>query len=104
MDGGAACGGAKEIVDRAKACELAHAVSVPDPRRQAGREPGRRDRAILEFLYATGIRVGELVNIDVSDIDLRERLVRVLGKRKKERIVPFHEHSLQALLLYLSQS
>lgn len=65
---------------------------------------GRRDRAILEFLYATGIRVGELVNIDLTDVDLQERLVRVFGKRRKERIVPFHEHSLQALLLYLTQS
>ena len=65
---------------------------------------GRRDRAILEFLYATGIRVGELVNIDVTDIDLRERMVRVFGKRRKERIVPFHEHALQSLLLYLSHT
>lgn len=65
---------------------------------------GRRDRAILEFLYATGIRVGELVNIDLSDIDLRERMVRVFGKRRKERIVPFHEHALQALLHYLDGS
>jgi len=65
---------------------------------------GRRDRAILEFLYATGIRVGELVNIDLGDIDLRERMVRVFGKRRKERIVPFHDQALQALLLYLSGS
>ena len=65
---------------------------------------GRRDRAILEFLYATGIRVGELVGINVSDIDLREKTVRVFGKRRKERIVPFHEHALQALLHYLAES
>ncbi|MGI8812126.1 MAG: tyrosine recombinase XerC [Pyrinomonadaceae bacterium] len=65
---------------------------------------GRRDRAIIEFLYATGIRVGELVNIDLKDIDLREKLVRVTGKRKKQRIVPFHEHALQALALYLDQT
>ena len=58
---------------------------------------GRRDRAILEFLYATGIRVGELVGIDLTDIDFRERLVRVTGKRKKQRIVPFGEPALQAL-------
>src|SRR4029453_11607165 len=42
---------------------------------------GRRERAICEFLYATGIRVGELVNIDLKDIDFRSRLVRVTGKR-----------------------
>jgi integrase/recombinase XerC len=65
---------------------------------------GRRDRAILEFLYATGIRVGELVNIDLKDIDFRERMVRVMGKRKKQRIVPFHEHALQALMQYLNEA
>ena len=65
---------------------------------------GRRDRAIIEFLYATGIRVGELVNVNLKDIDFRERLVRVTGKRKKQRIVPFHEHALQALMHYLSET
>ena len=75
-------------------------IEAPDPHTPLG----RRDRAILEFLYATGIRVGELVGINVSDIDLRERTVRVFGKRRKERIVPFHEHALQALLHYLAES
>ena len=65
---------------------------------------GRRDRAILEFLYATGIRVSELVGIDLGDLDLRERMVRVIGKRKKERVVPFHEHALQALMHYLNET
>ncbi|MBV9215595.1 MAG: tyrosine recombinase XerC [Acidobacteria bacterium] len=65
---------------------------------------GRRDRAILEFLYATGIRVSELVGIDIGDIDFRERLVRVTGKRKKERIVPFGEPAAQALMHYLEET
>jgi integrase/recombinase XerC len=65
---------------------------------------GRRDRAILEFLYATGIRVGELVGINIADVDFRERLVRVTGKRKKQRIVPFGEPAAQALMLYLEES
>jgi len=65
---------------------------------------GRRDRAILEFLYATGIRVGELVNINLGDIDVRERTARVFGKRRKERIVPFHDHALQALMLYIDST
>ncbi len=65
---------------------------------------GRRDRAILEFLYATGIRVGELVNIDLADIDFRERMVRVTGKRKKQRIVPFGEPAQQAVLVYLEKA
>ncbi len=62
---------------------------------------GRRDRAILEFLYATGIRVGELVGINIADVDFRERMVRVTGKRKKQRIVPFGEPASQAVTLYL---
>ena len=65
---------------------------------------GRRDRAILEFLYATGIRVGELVGIDLGDVDLRERMVRVTGKRKKQRIVPFGEPAAQAVTLYLEST
>ena len=65
---------------------------------------GRRDRAIIEFLYATGIRVGELVGIDLADIDFREKMVRVSGKRKKERIVPFGEPALQAVMLYLDST
>ncbi|HTK37609.1 MAG TPA: tyrosine recombinase XerC [Pyrinomonadaceae bacterium] len=65
---------------------------------------GRRDRAIIEFLYATGIRVGELVNINLGDIDFREKLVRVTGKRKKQRIVPFGEPALHALMHYLEET
>lgn len=65
---------------------------------------GRRDRAIIEFLYATGIRVGELVGINISDVDFREKLVWVTGKRKKQRIVPFGEPALQAVMLYLDQT
>jgi integrase/recombinase XerC len=65
---------------------------------------GRRDRAIIEFLYATGIRVGELVSINLQDIDFREKLVRVTGKRRKQRIVPFGEPALQALMHYLEET
>lgn len=48
-----------------------------------------RDRAVLELLYATGCRVGELVGLDVDDVDLEERTARVVGKGDKERVVPF---------------
>jgi integrase/recombinase XerC len=65
---------------------------------------GRRDRAILEFLYATGVRVGELVNLNLKDIDFREKLVRVTGKRKKQRILPFGEPAAQALMYYLNET
>jgi integrase/recombinase XerC len=63
---------------------------------------GRRDRAILEFLYATGVRVSELTKLDIRDVDFRNKTVRVQGKRRKERIVPFGDPALHALVDYLS--
>ncbi len=63
---------------------------------------GKRDRAILEFLYGTGMRVSELVKLNLRDVDFRNKLVRVMGKRRKERIVPFGDPALHALMQYLS--
>ena len=63
---------------------------------------GKRDRAILELLYGTGVRVSELTKLDVRDIDFQNKLVRVTGKRRKQRIVPFGDPALHALLQYLS--
>jgi integrase/recombinase XerC len=63
---------------------------------------GRRDRAILEFLYGTGVRVSELTKLDLHDIDFKNKLIRVTGKRRKQRIVPFGEPALHALVGYLS--
>jgi tyrosine recombinase XerC len=58
-------------------------------------------RAVLELLYATGIRCSELVGLDLAEIDFEARMVRVLGKGRKERIVPFGGSAHQALLRYL---
>lgn len=60
-----------------------------------------RARAILELLYGTGIRCGELVGLDLDALDLASGLVRVLGKGSKERIVPFGGRAKEALRLYL---
>jgi integrase/recombinase XerC len=60
-----------------------------------------RDRAILELLYGGGLRVAELVGLDVGDVDLAQRLARVLGKRRKERIVPFGQPAAAALAAWL---
>lgn len=62
---------------------------------------GRRDRSIFEFLYGSGLRVGELVGLDLADVDQKQRLLRVRGKGKKERIVPFGRKALEALMVYL---
>ncbi|HSG81802.1 MAG TPA: tyrosine-type recombinase/integrase, partial [Gemmatimonadota bacterium] len=62
-----------------------------------------RDRALLEFMYATGVRISELVNLRIRDLDMEERLVRVQGKGSKERIVPFGEVARAALDAYLRE-
>lgn len=62
---------------------------------------GKRDRAILEFLYATGCRVEELTKLDLEDVDFRNETVRLKGKRRKERIVPFGSKAKEALQAYL---
>jgi integrase/recombinase XerC len=63
-----------------------------------------RDAAILELLYAAGLRVGELVSLDLEDIDLRGGIVRVLGKGNKERLVPFGSKAARALERWIDRS
>lgn len=62
-----------------------------------GSAVGARDVAVLELLYATGIRVGELCGLDIDDVDDERRVVRVLGKGRKERSVPYGRPAAQAL-------
>ncbi|TSD65432.1 tyrosine recombinase XerC [Aeromicrobium piscarium] len=76
--------------------EVIDAVPADDP-------VGWRDLAILEVLYATGVRVGELTGADLDDVDRERRVLRVLGKGRKERTVPYGVPAAEALERWLSQ-
>lgn len=64
---------------------------------------GQRDQAILELFYATGIRVSELINLKIDDINMENQMVKCLGKGSKERIIPFGSKAHQSLSLYLKE-
>jgi len=68
---------------------------------QKGKLNSPRDKAIFEILYSTGIRVSELVGLNVDDVDFFGNIIKVMGKGKKERMVPIGEHALGALKEYL---
>ena len=78
--------------------EVALLIEQADPQ-----EPlGARDRAFLELMYASGLRISELVGIDIDDLELRARLVKVHGKGSKERIVPFGSKAEAALRVWMN--
>ena len=77
--------------------EMSTLLSTPDD----GEPLGRRDRAILELFYASGLRLSELVSLDVEDVNLSARMVRVMGKGAKERIVPFNDATKKAVAAWL---
>jgi integrase/recombinase XerC len=83
-----------EVLPEEEAAALVEAPSLAEPLVM-------RDRAMLELLYASGLRVSELVGLDRSGLDLAQGLVRVLGKRRKERIVPVGRPALEALRRWL---
>jgi len=64
---------------------------------------GRRDRAILELFYASGLRLSELAGLGLDDLNLSARMVRVLGKGGKERLVPFNTNTAKAIRAYLAE-
>ena len=78
--------------------EMSQLLEMPD----ASQPLGRRDRAILELFYASGLRLSELVGLDLDDVNLSARVVRVLGKGGKERIVPFNRTTEAALRAWLA--
>jgi integrase/recombinase XerC len=77
--------------------EAASVVEAPE----GDEAPRARDRALLELLYATGLRVSARVGLDLSDVDLSSRQLRTLGKGRKERIVPFGEKAASAVRAWL---
>jgi tyrosine recombinase XerC len=76
---------------------LGRLLDAPDVTTDAG----LRDRAILELLYASGLRISELTGLDVDDIDFGQGAVRAMGKGSKERIVPLHPLALERIHAYL---
>lgn len=79
--------------------EVARVLEQPDPSTPAG----LRDRAVLETLYGAGVRVSEMVGLDVDDLDLEEGSLRVLGKGGKERDVPIGRFGCEAVAAYLTR-
>ena len=95
----------KKLPHRITSAELAALLSVNTPHDDEGRALAQtpiqmRDQAILELLYATGLRVSEAASLRSSLIDYAEGCVRVIGKGSKERIVPVHQRALDAMRLY----
>jgi integrase/recombinase XerC len=78
--------------------EMSRLLEMPD----ASTALGRRDRAILELFYASGLRLSELVGLDLDEVNLRARMVRVMGKGAKERLVPFNNTTEQSIRGWLA--
>ncbi len=78
--------------------ELEQLLSAPDTNKPAG----QRDRVILELLYATGMRVSELAALDIDDLNMEQRQIRVIGKGDRERIVFFGRPAARAVIHYLN--
>ena len=64
---------------------------------------GERDKLIIELFYVTGIRISELINISISDIDFKNNLIRVLGKRNKERLIPLSLQIIEGLNFFIKR-
>jgi integrase/recombinase XerC len=78
--------------------EMSRLLEMPDVTSALG----RRDRAILELFYASGLRLSELVGLDLEEVNLRARMVRVMGKGAKERLVPFNTSAEQSIRSWLA--
>ena len=77
--------------------EITRLIETPN----TGDPLGRRDRAILELFYASGLRLSELVAVDLEDVNLSGRMVRVMGKGRKERLLPFNQSAADAIRAWM---
>ena len=89
---------ARRLPDVLSREEVDRLLSQPDPSTPAG----RRDQAMLELLYATGLRVSELVHLRLRDVNLEAGYVRTMGKGGKERLVPMGEKAVHSLKTYIA--
>lgn len=83
-----------EVLDKE---EIEDFLEIPDPKSPLG----IRNQAILETFYATGMRVSELVNLNIENVDLTEKFVRCFGKGEKERIIPLGDYATESIKRYL---
>lgn len=91
---------AQKLPDTLSLKEVERLIDTPDTRKVLG----IRDRAILEVLYATGLRVSELIQLQLSDIHLNMALLQTVGKGDKERIVPLGDLAIHWIEVYLSDA
>ncbi|MCX8093512.1 MAG: site-specific tyrosine recombinase XerD [Candidatus Goldbacteria bacterium] len=88
----------KKIPEVLSMDEIEKLINTPD----LSTKEGIRDRAILELLYSAGVRVSELINMELTDINLDEKIIRCFGKGSKERVVPVGDYLIDAISNYLN--
>ncbi|HET7757135.1 MAG TPA: tyrosine recombinase XerC, partial [Steroidobacteraceae bacterium] len=89
---------ARRLPQTLDADQMARLLEIP-----GGEALGVRDRALMELLYSSGLRLAELVGLDIGHVDFPDRTVRVLGKGRRTRIVPVGRHALAALRAWLKE-
>jgi integrase/recombinase XerC len=89
---------ARRLPETLDADQMARLLEIP-----AGEPFATRDRAIMELLYSSGLRLAEIVRLDIGSVDLRDRVVHVLGKGEKMRVVPVGRMALKALEQWLTE-
>ena len=95
--------GARRLPEALDVDRMARLLEAPAPGAPADDDLAARDRAIVELFYSSGLRLAELVGLDLGDLDVADRTVRVVGKGNKTRIVPVGSHALAAFRAWLGR-